>query len=281
MKWPKYYLAALLVHAVVFWCLHFPAPLALPAKAEHPYVEVLMEGGPGAGDLPGAEAAGGAPAAPAEISPSAPTPAPMLLAPPVPPEIPTPPPVVVQPAPAPLPIPVETIPLPEVIAPPPVPEPAPVLPAESVPVPAEAEVPGANPAVSSGDGAAGNPGGGIGAGAGLGTGPGRGSGAGDGGEAVGHGPRLLSGLNVPIAPGGQSGSVLLRIYVNTVGAIDKVEVAVSSGRADLDQTGIETVKRAHYQPANDGNGTVAGRLEVRITWTGNSMFYSWKNGGGP
>jgi TonB family protein len=91
---------------------------------------------------------------------------------------------------------------------------------------------------------------------------------------------LLSRLNLTDLPGGQTGSVLLRLYVNNLGTVDKVEVVVSSGHPELDQTGIEAVKHARFRPAYDGPTPVPGRIEVRLSWGSGSKSYIWENSRG-
>ena len=66
---------------------------------------------------------------------------------------------------------------------------------------------------------------------------------------------------------GQQGKVVLRVFVNTAGASDKVEVRSSSGFDRLDDAALEAVKRWRFVPARQGETPVAAWVLVPITFT--------------
>jgi len=66
---------------------------------------------------------------------------------------------------------------------------------------------------------------------------------------------------------GEEGEVRLRVYVDTAGAAQQVEIERSSGFPRLDQAALETVKRWRFVPARQGNQPVAAWVIVPIQFT--------------
>ena len=267
MKWPGYYLVALLLHAVVLWGWTIPASPTPSAKIEPSVVDVTLdvgEGSPASG--------GGEPAT--SILPA-------MSEPSLSPTTAEPPPV---PAPVPMPAPADSTPLPQEIPQPPsdfsvpVPIPLPPPPMEN-PTQLDPISPATSSSTSPATLTAGAPGSGSGTGASAGAGSTLQNGSGAGENSSG-GLRLLSSLTMHDAPHGYTGSVSLRVYVNNLGGVDKVDVVVSSGHAELDQAAIDTVKRARFRPAYDGNIPVSGRVDVRLSWQQGGMSYSWRDNSG-
>ena len=56
----------------------------------------------------------------------------------------------------------------------------------------------------------------------------------------------------------------LRVEVTGSGRATRVEVAESSGHADLDAAAVEGLKRARYLPASDGRRPVASAHLVKV-----------------
>jgi protein TonB len=66
---------------------------------------------------------------------------------------------------------------------------------------------------------------------------------------------------------GEEGEVRLRVYVDTAGAAQHVEIERSSGFPRLDQAALETVKRWRFVPARQGSQPVAAWVIVPIQFT--------------
>jgi len=68
---------------------------------------------------------------------------------------------------------------------------------------------------------------------------------------------------------GVEGEVLLRIHVTALGTVDSVELAQSSGHAELDSIALHGARQLRYDPASEGEQPVAvwATLPVRFTRT--------------
>lgn len=66
---------------------------------------------------------------------------------------------------------------------------------------------------------------------------------------------------------GEQGRVLLRVFVNAVGAVEQVALRKSSGHPSLDQAALETVKTWRFVPAGRGTEAVAAWVVVPISFS--------------
>ncbi len=66
---------------------------------------------------------------------------------------------------------------------------------------------------------------------------------------------------------GHQGKVLLRVFVNTSGGAEQVQVRNSSGHDVLDQAALNAVRRWRFVPARQGDQPVAVWVLVPITFT--------------
>jgi protein TonB len=64
----------------------------------------------------------------------------------------------------------------------------------------------------------------------------------------------------------QQGVVVLALFINESGALDKVEIVKSSGFPLLDNAAIRAMKESRFDPALQGNLSVRSRAEVTITF---------------
>lgn len=60
----------------------------------------------------------------------------------------------------------------------------------------------------------------------------------------------------------QEGTVVLTLYINALGKLDKIEVNQSSGFPLLDEAAIAAERQSRFRPAYQGNRPVACRAEV-------------------
>lgn len=60
----------------------------------------------------------------------------------------------------------------------------------------------------------------------------------------------------------QQGTVVLALYINELGSLDKVELVQSSGHAALDEAALAAEKNSRFRPAYRGNQPVPSRAEV-------------------
>lgn len=110
-----------------------------------------------------------------------------------------------------------------------------------------------------------------GAGSGVGIGDGS-SGASSGGGTGGSGTTAAYGRN-PLPPypheareHGWQGTTLLRVEVLADGTAGKVEIAVSSGHAVLDEVSVQTVRDWMFRPARSGDAPIPSIVEIPITF---------------
>lgn len=66
---------------------------------------------------------------------------------------------------------------------------------------------------------------------------------------------------------GQQGKVMLRVFVNTTGGADQVQIRDGSGYSTLDQAALDAVRRWRFIPARQGDQPVAAWVLVPITFT--------------
>jgi protein TonB len=64
----------------------------------------------------------------------------------------------------------------------------------------------------------------------------------------------------------QAGSVILALYINELGSLDKVAIVKSSGFALLDAAAVEAMKESRFRPAYEGNTPTPSRAEVTVTF---------------
>jgi protein TonB len=222
-------------HGAVLFGITIPPRevLPVPPEPEQTYVEVVL-----------AEAPPSLLAAPAVV---APPPPPEVKPPPVP-EPPPPPPK--EPVPPPPPPKVEVMKLPE--PPPPPPAPAPV-PTKPVAAPVQVAAAAAPVTTNEGPAVAGPP---------AAKGP---SETGDKYQRVSAASyKKKSKLEYPdrAKKENQEGNVLLTLYINEFGGLDKVEVKESSGYPLLDQAAVANEKKSKFNPTYIGNRPVASKAEV-------------------
>ena len=65
---------------------------------------------------------------------------------------------------------------------------------------------------------------------------------------------------------GEQGDVVLEIRVNVEGAVDDVQVAVSSGFAELDEAAVRAAKAAKFSPARSGHDPVASTARLKLSF---------------
>ena len=64
----------------------------------------------------------------------------------------------------------------------------------------------------------------------------------------------------------EEGRVVLRVFVNATGEVEKVEVRTSSGAQSLDESALQTVKHWKFVPARQGDKPVAASVLVPISF---------------
>src|ERR1700722_11745317 len=64
----------------------------------------------------------------------------------------------------------------------------------------------------------------------------------------------------------QQGTVVLMLYVNGSGALDKVEIVKSSGFPLLDEAAIREMKLSRFEPAMDGAIPIRSRAQASVTY---------------
>jgi protein TonB len=64
----------------------------------------------------------------------------------------------------------------------------------------------------------------------------------------------------------QQGTVVLMLYVNGSGALDKVEIVKSSGFPLLDAAAIKEMKQSRFEPAMDGAIPIRSRAQASVTY---------------
>ena len=65
---------------------------------------------------------------------------------------------------------------------------------------------------------------------------------------------------------GEQGDVTLEIRVSAEGTVDRVEVAVSSGFAELDAAAVKAAKKAKFTPAKSGRDAVASTARLKLSF---------------
>jgi len=81
-------------------------------------------------------------------------------------------------------------------------------------------------------------------------------------------PRPLSDIEqlVPEAAGARGGTVVLRMYINEQGGVDKAEVLQSSPPGLFDTTALEAASRARFSPGYLGGVPVKSQVTYEIRW---------------
>jgi protein TonB len=64
----------------------------------------------------------------------------------------------------------------------------------------------------------------------------------------------------------QQGTVVLGLYINALGTLDKIEVIKSSGYPLLDQAAMDAMKQSGFHPAYQDNTPVPSHAEVSVTF---------------
>jgi periplasmic protein TonB len=64
----------------------------------------------------------------------------------------------------------------------------------------------------------------------------------------------------------QQGTVVLMLYINGNGALDKVEIVKSSGYPLLDEAAIREMKLSKFEPAMDGAIPIRSRAQAGVTY---------------
>jgi protein TonB len=64
----------------------------------------------------------------------------------------------------------------------------------------------------------------------------------------------------------QQGTVVLMLYINGIGALDKIEIVKSSGFPLLDEAAIREIKLSKFQPAMDGAIPIRSRAQASVTY---------------
>ena len=64
----------------------------------------------------------------------------------------------------------------------------------------------------------------------------------------------------------QQGTVVLMLYINGSGALDKIEIVKSSGFPLLDEAAIREMKLSKFQPAMDGAIPIRSRAQASVTY---------------
>jgi len=84
------------------------------------------------------------------------------------------------------------------------------------------------------------------------------------------GPRLLHSEEPPYPAAarrlGEQGVVVVRVLVGIDGAVERVEVATSSGSPRLDNAALASVRRWWFAPATSGSGPVESWTSLRIVF---------------
>ncbi len=63
---------------------------------------------------------------------------------------------------------------------------------------------------------------------------------------------------------GIEGTVLVKAHVLASGSVDAAEVRRSAGHPDLDHAALDTIRRAHFVPAERGGQPVAVWVEIPV-----------------
>jgi len=83
-------------------------------------------------------------------------------------------------------------------------------------------------------------------------------------------PSFLSRIEPEYSPQSrrqhQQGAVLLGLYINELGSLDKVEVVKSSGYPVLDQAAVDAMRQSRFRPAYQDKTPVPSHAEVTITF---------------
>ncbi len=64
----------------------------------------------------------------------------------------------------------------------------------------------------------------------------------------------------------QQGTIVLMLYINGSGALDKIEIVKSSGFPLLDEAAIREMKLSKFQPATDGAIQIRSRAQASVTY---------------
>jgi protein TonB len=64
----------------------------------------------------------------------------------------------------------------------------------------------------------------------------------------------------------QQGTVVLMLYINGKGALDKAEIVKSSGFPLLDAAAIKEMKQSRFEPAMDGAIPIRSRAQASVTY---------------
>ncbi len=64
----------------------------------------------------------------------------------------------------------------------------------------------------------------------------------------------------------QQGTVVLMLYINGSGTLDKIEIVKSSGFPLLDSAAIKEMKQSKFQPAMDGAIPIRSRAQASVTY---------------
>jgi protein TonB len=64
----------------------------------------------------------------------------------------------------------------------------------------------------------------------------------------------------------QEGIVVLALFINELGALDKVEILKSSGFPLLDAAAVKAMKQSRFDPAMDGVMPIRARAEATVTF---------------
>jgi protein TonB len=64
----------------------------------------------------------------------------------------------------------------------------------------------------------------------------------------------------------QQGVVVLALFINELGALDKVEIVKSSGFPLLDAAAVKAMKKSRFAPALDGAVPIRSRAEATVTF---------------
>ena len=64
----------------------------------------------------------------------------------------------------------------------------------------------------------------------------------------------------------QQGTVVLMLYVNGSGTLDKIEIVKSSGFPLLDAAAIKEMKQSRFEPAMDGAIPIRSRAQASVTY---------------
>jgi protein TonB len=64
----------------------------------------------------------------------------------------------------------------------------------------------------------------------------------------------------------QQGTVILILYINGSGTLDKIEIVKSSGYPLLDEAAIREMKLSKFQPAMDGAIPIRSRAQASVTY---------------